>query len=127
MKNLILPLAILSLIMITYSCTKESMINDNQVSLNTYDTQLANAINSFKTKGKSNLKSTEKVSIDSAIWYLEATANFTYSDGIGDRIELTRDSAIFTLALNTEGKISLSEVWSQYELLIITFVHATKA
>lgn len=118
MKNLILPLAIFSLIMITNSCKKESMIKENQVSLNARDTQLANAINSFKTKGKSNLKNTEKVSIDSAIWYLEATANFTYSDGIGDRIELTRDSAIFTLAINTEGKISLNEVWSQYELLI---------
>ena len=77
--NSILLLAIILSGILIVSCKKEqSTIEQNEIPAN--DLRLANMIKSFRAKGESGLKSTSEMSIDSAIWYIGATANFTYGD-----------------------------------------------
>lgn len=81
------------------------------------DILISQKVEAFKEKGKSGLKSGETTSIDSAIWYLEVTANYTYSDGSYDIDSTTTDSTFITLQINN-GRANLNEAYTKYEVMI---------
>ncbi len=74
-------------------------------------------IKNFKAKGESGLKSTAEMTIDSAIWYIGATANFTYGDASRETEKTWIDSVFISLPVNN-GKISEGEVFNKYEQVI---------
>jgi hypothetical protein len=113
--NSILLSIILSGILIV-SCKKEqSPIDQNEIPAN--DLRLANMIKSFRAKGESGLKSTSEMSIDSAIWYISATANYTYGDPSYETERTWSESIFITLPV-TNGKITEAEVYDKYEQII---------
>ena len=74
-------------------------------------------IETFKDKGKANFKDDERMPLDSAIWYLEATANYTYGDGSQEIERIVTDSTFISLEINDDS-IVLSEVYTKYEIMI---------
>lgn len=114
--NSILLLAIILSGILIVSCKKEQSPNvQNEIPAN--DLRLANMIKNFKAKGESGLKSTAEMSVDSAIWYIGATANFTYGDASHETERTWTDSIFITLPI-TNGKISEGEVFNKYEQVI---------
>jgi hypothetical protein len=100
-------------------CKKESpTTKSTDETINAADMKLSNMIENFKAKGKSHLKSGEEMSIDSAKWYLRATANYTYGDASKVTDEVKTDTLLITIPLNEDGKIPFGTVWSKYEEMI---------
>jgi hypothetical protein len=98
------------------SCKKDSTIKEAQT-ISAEDKRLANLITSFKKRGESKLKTTGVMSPDSAIWYIGATANYTYGDATHETERTWTDSLYITLPI-INGKISESEVYNKYETVI---------
>jgi hypothetical protein len=114
--NSILLLAIILSGILIVSCKKEQSPNvQNEIPAN--DLRLANMIKNFRAKGESGLKSTAEMTIDSAIWYIGATANYTYGDASRETERTWTDSIFITLPVSN-GKISESEVFNKYEQVI---------
>jgi len=72
---------------------------------------------SFKQKVTQQLKVDEDMAIDSALWYLQGTANFTYGKASQETAETVIDSTFITLAI-ANNKIALNEVWNKYTDMI---------
>lgn len=98
------------------SCKKEQLATSLE-QMHANDLKLASMIQSFKARGSSHLKSTAEMSTDSAIWYIGATANFTYGDATRETERTWTDSCFVTLPVNN-GKIAESEVYNKYEAII---------
>lgn len=81
------------------------------------DLKLARMIQNFKVRGESKLKSDEEMSIDSALWYLSATANFTYGNVSHETEKIFIDSVFITLPISN-GKIAESEVFNKYQSIV---------
>lgn len=81
------------------------------------DSKLAGLLQDFKLRGESNLKSGAIMSIDSAIWYIGATINFTYGDASHATEKTWIDSIFITLPI-ANGKITEGEVYAKYEAVI---------
>jgi len=114
--NFTFLLIILFAVSIIASCKKEQQANSPQ-NIPASDLKLATMLNSFKERGKSHLKSTAEMTIDSAIWYIGATANYTYGDASRETERTWTDSIFITLPI-TNGKISEGEVFNKYEQVI---------
>jgi hypothetical protein len=92
---------------------------------NLKDMKLARMFTAFKHKGSQKLKDAGTMTIDSAIWYLEGTVNFTYGKASQQTAKLVIDSAFITLALDTipgDSTIALTEVWNQYSVMVDSIV-----
>lgn len=81
------------------------------------DTKVTNLIKNFKNSLNSGIRSDDSVRLDSAIWYLSATANYTYGDASFETEKTWTDEWDFTLNVSN-NKISLSEIFNQYNDLI---------
>lgn len=117
MKNkLSKSIAAIALSLLMVNCAKEQTPNiQNEIPAN--DLRLAKMIKNFKAKGESGLKSSAEMSVDSAIWYIGATANFTYGDASRETERTWTDSIFISLPVNN-GKITESEVFNKYEQVI---------
>jgi len=110
---------IVILLFLMTNCKKDQHVGvqNQKVSISDEDLKLSRIIENFKEKGKSHLKDDERMSVDSALWYLEATANYTYGDGSREIEEMTTDSSIIRLQ-KINDSIELNEVYTKYELMI---------
>lgn len=81
------------------------------------DLKIPGLVKLFENKVESMLKSSEILSIDSAVWYLETTVNYKYGDASKATSDLKYDRTIIKLSMDN-GSISVSEVWSQYALTV---------
>lgn len=115
LKQVICALAIVALAI--SGCKKESSLQDVQ-SLSSSDLKFAHLVSGFTNTGSSNFKSGERMSIDSAVWYIEATANYTYGDGSKEIEETSVDSVFFLLPIDFENKALISDVWNSYVQMI---------
>jgi hypothetical protein len=119
MKIKIIPILLVASvvsILATSSCKKEQQANPTDA-IPASDLKLATMLNNFKQRGESHLKTNSEMSPDSAIWYIGATANFTYGDASRETERTWIDSLFITLPINN-GKISESEVYNKYEAVI---------
>ncbi|HEY9114435.1 MAG TPA: hypothetical protein VIN10_07015 [Bacteroidales bacterium] len=72
----------------------------------------------YRLKTHPELKSgDETMSVDSAVWYIEATANYTYGDASYESSKFTIDSSVISIAL-TNNEILLADVQVAYEKAI---------
>jgi len=112
--------------MIIYSCQKEQTGIDkteNHIEQSFKDSQLEKRIIAFRDKidlvrEDPTLKSgTDPMDVDSAIWYIEATSNFTYGDASFETEEFVVDSAFIEVPV-TNGQILWADVQVAYDQVI---------
>jgi len=118
-------LAIIAGTVVFNSCTKQDeagVVLDNQTQhqeMTAGDMAFYSSITQFKQKIKyikdnPKYKSGEELSIDSAIWLMEATFNYEYSSA-GEKYEAVKaDSAFLEIETGSQGEISLNELSDAY-------------
>lgn len=84
---------------------------------NQIDIKQAKMFTIFKNQSKIQTKDDREISVDSATWYLQGTANFEYGKASQERSTVIIDSTFITLALSN-GNISLSECSTKYSEMI---------
>jgi hypothetical protein len=117
-NKLFLALSFLSMV-ILISCSKDetSKVDQNQSQLSAFDLKVGNLVNNFKTKLDSKLKSDETMSVDSALWYINATINYTYGGATveGQKpAEAETGSAVINLPENN-GTLTFEQVETLYD------------
>lgn len=110
-------------ILLTFGCKKnEKNVNgDQQFQLtpqNQMDLKLARMYSLFKQKSIQKLKDDEEMTIDSAIWYLQGSANFTYGKASQSRATIVIDTTSISLTRTEDGTIAFSEVCNKYKDMI---------
>jgi hypothetical protein len=112
--------------LIIISCQKEQTGIDKQetqAEQSLKDTQLEKRIVAFRDKidlirENPTLKSsTEPMDVDSAVWYIEATSNFTFGDASFETEEFIVDSAFIEVPV-TNGQILLADVQAAYDQVV---------
>jgi hypothetical protein len=97
------------------NCSKEATETkkaENPLSQN--DLKIGNLIKAFKSKVAHyeqfpDLKSSEKVSVDTALWLLESTINYSHAFPNEFYNEFETDSVLITLQRNADGSINMDE------------------
>jgi len=122
MKKIIFALFILAIgIAIIWSCKKLSLDDDNsQSSINEQEDQISpteRRILSFIDQMNSDLKTSGDYDVDSALWYVESTVNYTYGNGKIPYDSYSYDS-IFITVEKTNSKISSTDVSDFYDNLV---------
>ena len=112
--NLMTIIGIIALALI--SCNKE---NEIITELNEIDTTEQKILD-FKDKitNKSNQKSEEIFEIDSVVWYIEATLNYTYCNPeVSDILNI--DSVFINVPVSEDGNVTFSNVVNAYHDIYI--------
>jgi hypothetical protein len=115
MKKYFLFIAILVISIIAiFSCRKsiEPEVNTGQVMTTSSETELK--IQAFLERLNSNLKEETTYSIEDAIWYAEATLNYTYSIYDSSFAFLSRESSTFSIDLNQNNTVNQSDLVAAY-------------
>lgn len=122
MKRVILLLGIsISLILINVSCNKQHDdidMRESQIDqMDPYSQHISSKIQRFKADMESHLKTGNDYSIDSAVWYVEATINYTYADTANNLMGLDMDSAFIQVSL-TDGKVTTSSAAAAFDKFV---------
>jgi len=109
---------------IVYSCKKESFNNPSGVTIKqSYTAQelsIWKNLNNFNRLIKSNEKSGESISADSAIWYMEALFNATETSQ-EQFDDFYTDSAFYTIAVDNDGNVNMDDVSEVYSTMVSDF------
>lgn len=120
-KSIILFFNFVSLIIILVGCNKES---NQPVQLyqspTASDYKIHRAIETFKADIKSILKVSEEISIDSLVWYMEASLNETYARSDNNIEQLLIDSSFVEISMTNNHTVLLSDLNVAYNTLIDT-------
>jgi hypothetical protein len=129
MKNLkLLPAMLAALLVISAAifnaCSKqessEPLSTAEQPQMSSADQLILNRIESFKQKvtyiqEHPNFKSGESMIVDSAIWYIGATLNYTYSNAGYPFAKLHRDTAYFEMELLNSYEATIEKIVESYD------------
>lgn len=125
-KPIIIIVAMVAIIAITYSCSKqdntEPVSSTPEISKSEADILIENKIKAFKSKMEllrenPSYKSSETMSADSAVWYMEAASNQTYADGASEFSKSVSDT--FSIVIDaTNGEVLLNDVVDAYDDMI---------
>ena len=115
-KTILLYLALAIVAGVCNACKKEHDKTD-QAPTGLKDNEVADKIRNFKNQGSSGFKSGEEVDIEEALWYITTTANYTYSDLTAENEKTWVDTCLINISL-TNSKVSLTEVYAKYELMV---------
>ncbi len=110
--------AILTTVTFLSSCKKDSEKNITSSGFSQNDNRIISQIENFKVKITSNLKSNEEISVDSAVWYLEAALNLTYARANNTRDIINLDSATISIPLTQNNTIFFSDIAMAYANLV---------
>ncbi|MFA5478011.1 MAG: hypothetical protein WC271_15060, partial [Bacteroidales bacterium] len=107
-----------------YSCSKQEQTKPTttEISQSDADILMENKIRAFKSKMEflrenPSYKSGESMSVDSAVWYMEAASNYTYADGASAFNKAISDTfSIVFDAIN--GTVFLNDVVEAYDDMI---------
>jgi len=118
----ICKLAILLSIILTFNaCKKDTVLQEVK---NTDPTE--QKILNFKAQMQNPNKSNESMSIDSAVWYIEAALNYTYCRYSEERVDVKLNSiTVDSIIINYEdnnSQISLVEITTIYDNIKETFI-----
>jgi hypothetical protein len=114
---IVLMISLISIIVI-FSCRKayEPQLTPDQGINSTDKTELK--IQSFINSMNSQLKSGSTYSIEEAIWYAEATLNFSYAIYDSSFIYLSRESSSFSIDLNSNNTVNQSDLLAAYGKMV---------
>lgn len=106
------------------SCSKQEVgdkvVAGKQVILSDHDKMINNAIKTFRAKvnyirENPGYKSGEVLEADSAVWYLEATINFSHAFPNDYYGQMQIDTSYITLTWNNDGKVDMNELALKYD------------
>ncbi|MBC8488847.1 MAG: hypothetical protein H8D45_22725 [Bacteroidetes bacterium] len=127
MKKAIIFISILAAgaIIIVFSCSKETGFNKesekvNNPQLSDYEVKVNKTIKDFKEKmvyyrENPHLKSGESVPADTALWYLEATINYSHSFPNEFYIEMQSDELTLMVPKNGSGEVDMVVLTQKYD------------
>ncbi len=123
MKKILMGIIFAGLIVfLNYSCKKETNLKNASNNIPTFmsnnDIHLRNIILNFRNNISKHYKTGSSLTIDSSIWYIETTINYTYSWDNFEFIPISVDSLIYTLPLDNNGEVLQSDVDSIYSLIV---------
>lgn len=81
------------------------------------DSKISRMIETFRTECHTSLKDNKTMCIDSVLWYLMATANYSYGNASDSNTSISIDSAVIDMPKNS-GTLSISQVSVLYDSLI---------
>ncbi len=121
MKNL--KIIFITLFLIPVFILPSCMKDNNQLSPpvngpTAIDFKINRLIKDFQSNLKSNLKESEEISIDSVIWYIEASLNETYARNDNTKELVWIDSAFVGIPLTSTNMVQLSDIDIAYDSLI---------
>lgn len=125
-KLTILSLAVLLFAAVIYSCSKQDPTEPDgsatEISQSEADILIENKIRAFKGKMEllsenPSYKSSETMSVDSAVWFLKATLNYTYARAGVDFNHLSSDSAVISLT-TSDGEITENALPGIYQQIL---------
>ena len=106
-------------ILLTTGCKKDtSPKTQNKTTLSALDSKINRMIKGFKTDMKSHLKDGEEISIDSVIWYIEASLNETYARADNSKEQIWMDSSFVNIPLAGNNTVLLSSIKDAYTELV---------
>ena len=109
-RTLLITIFIFALISLFTSCEKKTELLENKTDVT------EQKILSFKDKINSTNKSNETLSIDSAVWYIEAALNYTHCNS--EAVEIVAIDSIFVpININNENKIRFDNISLAYNQL----------
>ena len=117
MKNIIRIFTFMLTVSIFFTaCNKDTSLTEEVKNIDPTEQKILN----FKEQMKSGDKSGETMSIDSAVWYIEAALNYTYcivpQDVVGNGLNFntSSDSISFNINVNN-GVVTLQDATNSYE------------
>lgn len=121
MKTTKTLLAALAIALVFGACSKEDTNKQNLMA--TADADPSSLVLGFKQKMEDHqngiyLKSSEKIQIDSAIWYIDATLNYTYADAGHAFARLHRDTLYTEMSLVNDYEAAYEEVFDAYDTFL---------
>ncbi len=126
-KKLLLQIAgLIITVAIVLSCSKQEQTGPDVSMLgitpSAADVSIANKIKAFKGKmeylrNNPHYKSGETMSVDSAVWYIEAASNYTYGDAATPYGEMVIDSFDVSVPVSN-GEIQLNDILIAYDEMI---------
>ena len=124
-KIKILSLIVAGAMIVMFSCTKENSESIKQTTpsgsnLSQQDIKVNNLIKNFKEKiawykANPDLKDGETVPADSALWYLEATINYSHAFPNEYYSDFEIDTSYLTVPVNGDGTVDMSTLTQKYE------------
>jgi hypothetical protein len=113
--------ALFAVAVLMHSCKKEGTFKteSNPAMLSGQDVQINNAIQNFMAKvdyirENPGYKSGEYLSIDSAIWYIDAALNYNYAKANHPFAELHRDTSFVEMGVLESYEAAINEVVGAY-------------
>jgi hypothetical protein len=106
-----------------YSCTKESQMNNpeesKQIKLSMEDLRVNNLLQDFKKdlayyRKNSSIKDGESKSVDSAVWLLESTLNYSHSFPAERYTDFEIDTVNLILNKDVNGEVNMTELAQKY-------------
>lgn len=113
----------LGLIMLMSNCAKEATETKKaEKPLSQNDLKIGNTIKSFKSKvayyeQHPDLKSSETIAADSALWLLESTINYSHAFPNEFYNDFAIDSLSITVTRNADGSVDLNELTQKYNVM----------
>jgi hypothetical protein len=119
MKKFNLCIIVILLMVGLFSCKKDTIVQqqtqEGEVMMRSK--KVIALIHNFEQKMNEALKSGETISLDSAIWNMEASLNYTYADPEEAIGEYSFIKSNYTLEVDANGVVSMSEVQAVYSLM----------
>lgn len=112
-----LLLFVLSIVVFN-SCKKDENSNSNAQTFNVSQEKVLKLIEDFKTKMKNPLKTGEEVSLDSAVWLMEATVNETYARADNFRDIVYIDSTYISIPISASNTVSMIDMTAAYSRMV---------
>jgi hypothetical protein len=113
-----LTLALLLVTIAFAGCKKETGTDPvSQKPLNSEDIKLSSMVKSFTAKMQSPLKTEEIMGVDSAVWYMKVTANYTYGEASAAKNDVSIQEVQIPLD-NSTGYITMEDVGVLYDAVI---------
>ena len=118
MKKKLLYLFIVSvaILIAIQSCKKDTeKINQDLYSSFDKNTKVELLIKNFLNIEMNNLKTNEEYETDSAVWYLEASLNYSYAIYDSSSVDYSVDSVYFLINLNNNDKVDSDDLSDTYD------------
>lgn len=108
----------ITLTILLAACQKDNNVIENKPSCSTLDNPLVQTLNNFLTLKSKTFKNEQLITVDSALWLIEAGANYTYGHGNKQNLPCVTDSVLFALPVHDSGIVETGKAYLAYQQMI---------
>lgn len=119
-KISIVIFTILAAGIIFQACKKEENLEPKQENsvMSVEDRNIENKIRTFRDKIQNPTKSNETLTVDEALWNLEATMNYTYGEAEIQLNEVNHKKFNIQIPVNADGQVSITDASAAYDEIL---------